>query len=311
MRARRRSCDAAPAPHDAHRHEHQPGRERRQRRSRRRVDAAAHRRARPELSPTTVTMSAPYRRVVRASRRSEQSFANRKQRNGRARDERGVTFDIVPDVILPVLDEAAAIPMRARAGCRPASTRSSSTTARPTTRREVARTLGARVVARTAARLRRGVLAPVCERRPSTSCASWTATARSTAPTSCAVAAPVLAGDADLVLGARAGRHAALAAPRATREPCLACELRRRTGLPLTDLGPMRAARRARPARARRRATAASAGRSRWCCGPRPPAGASTRSPVRVLAADRTIEGHRHRRAGPPARCRDMAAVLR
>src|SRR6476619_2490022 len=59
------------------------------------------------------------------------------------------------------------------------------------------------------------------------------------------VADPVAAGTADLVLGARrpAGRgawpvHARLA------NRALAYELRRRTGRPLTDLGPMRAARR-------------------------------------------------------------------
>lgn len=59
------------------------------------------------------------------------------------------------------------------------------------------------------------------------------------------VAGPVLAGEADLVLGARqpttAGAwpvHARLA------NRLLAAELRRRTGRPLRDLGPMRAARR-------------------------------------------------------------------
>jgi glycosyltransferase involved in cell wall biosynthesis len=54
------------------------------------------------------------------------------------------------------------------------------------------------------------------------------------------VAAPVVAGEADLVLGARRGAGAlhARAANRA-----LAWELRRRSGAPLTDLGPMRAAR--------------------------------------------------------------------
>jgi glycosyltransferase involved in cell wall biosynthesis len=53
------------------------------------------------------------------------------------------------------------------------------------------------------------------------------------------VAAPVLAGEADLVLGARRGSagwplHARLA------NRALAWELRRRVGAPLTDLGPMR-----------------------------------------------------------------------
>jgi hypothetical protein len=57
-----------------------------------------------------------------------------------------------------------------------------------------------------------------------------------------AVTAPVAAGEADLVLGARRGAgplHARLA------NRVLALELRRRTGVRLTDLGPMRAARRA------------------------------------------------------------------
>jgi glycosyltransferase involved in cell wall biosynthesis len=54
------------------------------------------------------------------------------------------------------------------------------------------------------------------------------------------VTAPVVAGVADLVLGARRGGgplHARIA------NRALAWELRRRTGAPLTDLGPMRAAR--------------------------------------------------------------------
>jgi glycosyltransferase involved in cell wall biosynthesis len=56
-----------------------------------------------------------------------------------------------------------------------------------------------------------------------------------------AVAQPVTAGDADLVLGARRGL-APVQARVANR--LLAFELRRRTGARLTDLGPMRAARR-------------------------------------------------------------------
>jgi glycosyltransferase involved in cell wall biosynthesis len=60
------------------------------------------------------------------------------------------------------------------------------------------------------------------------------------------VVVPVLEGEADLVLGARRPAvggvwpvHARLA------NRALAAELRRRTGLPLRDIGPMRAARRA------------------------------------------------------------------
>ena len=55
------------------------------------------------------------------------------------------------------------------------------------------------------------------------------------------VAEPVAAGDADLVLGAR-GRTGSLHGRLANR--ALAFELRRRCGVRLTDLGPMRAARR-------------------------------------------------------------------
>jgi len=55
------------------------------------------------------------------------------------------------------------------------------------------------------------------------------------------VAAPVEAGEADLVLGAR-GRTGSLHGRLANR--ALAFELRRRTGVRVTDIGPMRAARR-------------------------------------------------------------------
>ena len=54
---------------------------------------------------------------------------------------------------------------------------------------------------------------------------------------------------ADLVLGARAPRPAPGRCTRARPTPLLAAELRRRTGVPLRDLGPMRAARRERAAR--------------------------------------------------------------
>ena len=60
-----------------------------------------------------------------------------------------------------------------------------------------------------------------------------------------AVAGPVLAGNADLVLGARRPiRSSAWPAHARAANALLAFELRRRTGRPLSDLGPMRAARR-------------------------------------------------------------------
>jgi glycosyltransferase involved in cell wall biosynthesis len=57
--------------------------------------------------------------------------------------------------------------------------------------------------------------------------------------------APVAGGRADLVLGARVADRGAWPIPARLANRALAAELRRRTGLPLRDLGPMRAARRA------------------------------------------------------------------
>jgi glycosyltransferase involved in cell wall biosynthesis len=58
------------------------------------------------------------------------------------------------------------------------------------------------------------------------------------------VADPVARGGADLVLGARAAAQGAWPAHARVANAALAWELRRRAGLPLRDLGPMRAARR-------------------------------------------------------------------
>jgi glycosyltransferase involved in cell wall biosynthesis len=58
------------------------------------------------------------------------------------------------------------------------------------------------------------------------------------------VCAPVLHGAADLVLGARVAERGAWPAHARVANRVLAQELRRRSGAPLTDLGPMRAARR-------------------------------------------------------------------
>jgi glycosyltransferase involved in cell wall biosynthesis len=58
------------------------------------------------------------------------------------------------------------------------------------------------------------------------------------------VAAPVAAGEADLMLGARRPERGAWPAHARLANRVLALELRRRTGLRLRDLGPMRCARR-------------------------------------------------------------------
>ncbi len=58
------------------------------------------------------------------------------------------------------------------------------------------------------------------------------------------VVAPILAGSADLVLGARVARRGAWPVHARIANRVLARHVRRRTGLHLSDLGPMRAARR-------------------------------------------------------------------
>jgi hypothetical protein len=59
-----------------------------------------------------------------------------------------------------------------------------------------------------------------------------------------AVASPVLAGDADLVLGARRASKGSWPVHARAANRFLAWELRRRAQVEVTDLGPMRAARR-------------------------------------------------------------------
>jgi hypothetical protein len=58
------------------------------------------------------------------------------------------------------------------------------------------------------------------------------------------VADPVVLGQADLVMGARHLERGAMPRHAQVANRALALELRRRTKRPLTDLGPMRAARR-------------------------------------------------------------------
>jgi glycosyltransferase involved in cell wall biosynthesis len=150
----------------------------------------------------------------------------------------------VREVILPVLDEAQALPgvlSRLPAGYEPIVVDNGSSDGSG----DVARRLGARVVD---------------EPRKGFGAACFAGLSAATGDVVCfmdcdgsldprelpTVADPVAAGSADLVLGARrpTGRgawppHARLA------NRVLALELRRRSGVRTTDLGPMRAARRA------------------------------------------------------------------
>jgi glycosyltransferase involved in cell wall biosynthesis len=145
----------------------------------------------------------------------------------------------MPEVILPVLDERDAIPWvleRLPGGYDPIVVDNGSTDGSG----DLAARLGARVVR---------------EPQRGFGAACWSGLAAARAEVVCfmdcdasfdprelpRVAGPVGAGASDLVLGAR---HGAWPLHARAANALLAAELRRRTGVPLRDLGPMRAARR-------------------------------------------------------------------
>jgi glycosyltransferase involved in cell wall biosynthesis len=148
----------------------------------------------------------------------------------------------MPDVVLPVLNEADAIPgvlTRMPQGYEPIVVDNGSTDGSGA----LAARLGARVVHET----QRGFGA-----------ACFAGLSAATAPVVCfmdcdgsldpthlpSVAGAVLGGAADLVLGARRPERGAWPLHARLGNRLVAWELRRRTGLALSDLGPMRAARR-------------------------------------------------------------------
>jgi glycosyltransferase involved in cell wall biosynthesis len=149
----------------------------------------------------------------------------------------------VPDVVLPVLDERDALPWvleRMPEGYAPVVVDNGSTDGSG----ELAAALGARVV-------------PEPQRGFGAAC--WAGLRACEADVVCfmdcdgsfdprdlpRVTAALEAGEADLVLGARrATAGAGWPAHARVANAALALELRRRTGVPLHDLGPMRAARR-------------------------------------------------------------------
>jgi len=146
------------------------------------------------------------------------------------------------DVVLPVLNEAEALPWvlgRIPADYTPIVADNGSTDGSG----ELAERLGARVVH---------------EPRPGFGAACFAGLEAATTEIVCfmdcdgsldprqlpLVAAPVVAGEADLVLGERRPAPGAWPTHARLANRLLALELRRRTGLRLRDLGPMRAARR-------------------------------------------------------------------
>jgi glycosyltransferase involved in cell wall biosynthesis len=146
------------------------------------------------------------------------------------------------EVVLPVLDERDALPWvlaRMPPGFKPIVVDNGSTDGSG----ELAEQLGAEVVR---------------EPRHGFGAACWAGLSAATADVVCfmdcdgsfepaelpRVADPVSAGRSDLVLGARAPAAGAWPAHARVANSVLAWELRRRAGVPLRDLGPMRAARR-------------------------------------------------------------------
>ncbi|MGH2803887.1 MAG: glycosyltransferase family 2 protein [Thermoleophilaceae bacterium] len=148
------------------------------------------------------------------------------------------------DVVLPVLDEAAALPWvlgRMPAGYRPVVADNGSSDGSA----YLARELGATVVAEPrrgfGAACHAGLLAARAEVVCFMDCDG------SLDPVDLPqVAARVLSGERDLVLAARRPAPGAWPLHARLANRALALELHRRTGLPLSDLGPMRAARRQR-----------------------------------------------------------------
>ena len=154
----------------------------------------------------------------------------------------GVASCAVVEVVLPVLDEAEALPWvlgRFAAPFEPLVVDNASRDGSA----EIATRLGARVVREPRRGFGAACFAGLSAARSAVVC--FMDCDGSLDPRELPVVAdPVLAGDAELVLGARRPERGAWPLPARAANRLLAIELRRRTGLPLRDLGPMRAARR-------------------------------------------------------------------
>jgi glycosyltransferase involved in cell wall biosynthesis len=151
----------------------------------------------------------------------------------------------VPDVIVPVLNESAAIAAVVTAmppGYRPVVVDNGSTDGSGA----IARAAGATVVHEPVPGFGSACWAGLMAADPPDGVVCFLDGDGSLDPADLpAVAGPVLAGQADLVLGARRPTTpGAWPAHARMANAVLAFELRRRTGRPLRDLGPMRAARR-------------------------------------------------------------------
>jgi glycosyltransferase involved in cell wall biosynthesis len=148
----------------------------------------------------------------------------------------------VVDVILPVLNEAAALPAvlgRVPPGHRPIVVDNGSTDGSA----QVARALGALVVNEPIRGFGAACFAGLHAASADVVC-FMDADASLDGLDLPRVSAPVQEGTADLVLGARRATRGAWPAHARAANRLLVLELRRRGGIALSDLGPMRAARR-------------------------------------------------------------------
>jgi glycosyltransferase involved in cell wall biosynthesis len=147
------------------------------------------------------------------------------------------------DVVLPVLDEAAALPGvlgRMPDGFRPLVVDNGSADGSA----ELARRLGAQVVHEPRRGFGAACHAGLVAARGEVVCFMDCDGSLDPAELP-GIAGPVLAGERDLMLGARRPEPGAWPRHARIANRALALELRRRTDLDLRDLGPMRAARRA------------------------------------------------------------------
>jgi hypothetical protein len=201
------------------------------------------------ISLAIVLAATAARRTARQHRRNRSTPARDLPHQGTpmdhlpAADDTSVPGDVpAVDVVLPCLDEAAALPYiisRMPAGYRPIVVDNGSTDGSP----HIAAGLGAYVVH---------------EPRRGFGAACHAGLLAATAPVVCfcdcdgsldpeqlpRVAGPVLAGDADLVLGRRRPTAAGAWPPHARVANWVLARRLRRTGIAVRDLGPMRAARR-------------------------------------------------------------------
>jgi glycosyltransferase involved in cell wall biosynthesis len=153
----------------------------------------------------------------------------------------GKTVAVI-DVVLPVLDEAEALPWvlgRMPAGVRPIVVDNGSTDRSAS----IARAFGATVVDEPASGFGEACFAGLVAARTEVVC-FMDADASLDPRELCRVADPIVEGSTDLVVGRRIAQRGAWSVHARVANRAIAAAVARRVGVTLHDLGPMRAARR-------------------------------------------------------------------